>query len=46
MRLCNEFVPDADRIVVCLRAKRRQLSHSGLTALQPGSRRRLRRHNG
>ena len=26
MRLCSEFVPDADRIVVCLKAKRRQLS--------------------
>ena len=25
MRLCNEFIPDADRIVVCLKAKRRQL---------------------
>ena len=35
MRLCNEFVPDADRIVVCLKAKRRQLTPSCLTALQP-----------
>ncbi len=26
MRLCSEFVPDADRIVACLKAKRRQLS--------------------
>ena len=26
MRLCSEFVPDADRIVVCLKAKRRELS--------------------
>jgi hypothetical protein len=46
MRLCSEFVPDADRIVVCLKAKRRQLTHSCLTALQPAgnSRRRLRHH--
>ena len=35
MRLCSEFVPDADRIVVCLKQKRRQLSPSCLTALQP-----------
>jgi len=35
MRLCSEFVPDADRIVVCLKAKRRQLSPSCLSALQP-----------
>ena len=35
MRLCSEFVPDADRIVVCLKAKRRQLSPSCLGALQP-----------
>jgi hypothetical protein len=35
MRLCNEFIPDADRIVVCLKAKRRQLSPGCLTALQP-----------
>jgi hypothetical protein len=35
MRLCSEFVPDADRIVSCLKAKRRQLSSSCLTALQP-----------
>src|SRR5689334_17614676 len=35
MRLCNEFIPDADRIVACLKAKRRQLSQSCLTALQP-----------
>ena len=26
MRLCSEFIPDADRIVGCLKAKRRQLS--------------------
>ena len=48
MRLCSEFVPDADRIVVCLKAKRRQLTHSCLTALQPQGKhkRRVRRTNG
>lgn len=35
MRLCSEFVPDADRIVRCLKVKRRQLSPSCRTALQP-----------
>ena len=47
MRLCSEFVPDADRIVVCLKAKRRQLTHSCLTALQPqgGKHKRRARHN-
>jgi hypothetical protein len=35
MRLCSEFVPDADRIVRCLKVKRRQLSPSCATALQP-----------
>jgi hypothetical protein len=37
MRLCSEFVPDADRIVKCLKVKRRQLSPSCLSALQPKS---------
>jgi hypothetical protein len=36
MRLCSEFIPDADRIVVCLKAKRRQLSPSCHSALAPG----------
>ena len=35
MRLCSEFVPDADRIVQCLKAKRKQLSPSCSSALQP-----------
>ena len=35
MRLCSEFVPDADRIVRCLKVKRRQLSPSCASALQP-----------
>src|SRR5258708_9895476 len=37
MRLCSEFVPDADRIVRCLKVKRRQLSPSCSSALQPAS---------
>jgi len=49
MRLCNEFIPDADRIVACLKAKRRQLTPTCLTALQPqgsrGSRSSRRRHH-
>jgi hypothetical protein len=35
MRLCSEFVPDADSIVVCLKAKRLQLTSSCLNALAP-----------
>jgi len=35
MRLCSEFVPDADAIVVCLKAKRLQLTSSCLNALSP-----------
>jgi hypothetical protein len=35
MRLCSEFVPDADRIVKCLKVKQRQLSPSCSSALQP-----------
>jgi hypothetical protein len=35
MRLCSEFVPDADSIVVCLKAKRLQLEASCLNALSP-----------
>ena len=45
MRLCNEFIPDADRIVACLKAKRGQLTPSCRSALQPqGSRSSRRRH--
>ena len=41
---CNEFIPDADRIVGCLKAKRRQLTPSCLSALQPsGSKAKTRR---
>ena len=50
MRLCNEYIPDADRIVVCLKAKRRQLSPGCLGALSGGGtqkakKRRARRHS-
>jgi len=45
MRLCSEFVPDADRIVACLKSKRKQLTPTCQTALQPqGSRTTRRRH--
>jgi hypothetical protein len=45
MRLCNEFIPDADRITACLKSKRRQLTPSCASALQPqGSRSSRRRH--
>ena len=46
MRLCNEFIPDADRIVACLKSKRRQLTPSCASALQPqGSSRSSRRRH-
>jgi hypothetical protein len=35
MRLCSEFVPDADSIVICLKAKRLRLTSSCLQALSP-----------
>ena len=35
MRLCSEFVPDSDRIVACLKSKRRQLAPQCLEALSP-----------
>jgi len=35
MRLCNAYIPDADRIVVCLKQKRRQLSAGCRNALTP-----------
>ena len=46
MRLCNEFIPDADRITACLKAKRGQLSPSCRSALTPqgGKRSARRRH--
>ena len=50
MRLCSEYIPDANRIVGCLKAKRRQLSTSCRSALTSGGgskakQRRARRHN-
>jgi hypothetical protein len=46
MRLCNEFIPDADRIAACLKSKRKQLTPSCASALQPqgGKRNARRRH--
>jgi hypothetical protein len=49
MRLCSEFIPDADNIVKCLKAKRRQLTPSCLTALTsggPSKAKRRRAHRG
>jgi hypothetical protein len=43
MRLCSEFVPDSDRIVGCLKKKRRQLTSSCLKALQPQNKKNARR---
>jgi hypothetical protein len=37
MRLCNEFIPDPNRIVRCLKAKRRQLSPGCHAVLAGGS---------
>jgi hypothetical protein len=36
MRLCNEYIPDPNRIVRCLKAKRRQLSPGCHTVLAGG----------
>ena len=44
MRLCSESVPDADRIVVCLKIKRRQLSAECLDALSPKAKKRRNHH--
>ena len=44
MRLCNDFIPDADRIVVCLKIKRRQLSAECLDALSPKAKKRRAHH--
>ena len=44
MRLCNEFIPDADRITACLKSKRKQLTPSCASALQPQGRSARRRH--
>jgi hypothetical protein len=37
MRLCQDFVPDADRIVRCLKSKRRQVSAACRTAMKATS---------
>jgi hypothetical protein len=44
MRLCSEFIPDADRIVGCLKAKRRQLSAPCMHALASGGGKANKRH--
>ena len=40
MRLCNEFVPDAERITACMQKKRRQLSPECAAVFKPKRRRR------
>jgi hypothetical protein len=40
MRLCNEFVPDVDRITACMSKKRRQLSPECAAVFKPKRRRR------
>ena len=40
MRLCNEFVPDAERITACMQKKRRQLSPECVAVFKPKRRRR------
>jgi hypothetical protein len=44
MKLCNEFVPEQDRIVACLKAKRAQLSSECRSALAPQGRSSHRHH--
>jgi len=46
MRLCSESVPDQDRIVACLKAKRGQVSEGCRSAMKPqgGKRSARRRH--
>jgi hypothetical protein len=38
MRLCSEFIPDADRVRVCMLAKRRMLSAECLGAMRASHR--------
>jgi hypothetical protein len=46
MRLCSESVPDQDRIVACLRAKRGQVSEGCRSAMKPqGGKRSVRRRH-
>lgn len=42
MRLCNEFIPDADRITACMQKKRRQLSAECAAVFKPKRQRRVR----
>jgi hypothetical protein len=38
MRLCQDFIPDRNRIVACLKAKRRQLSPGCRQVMAPKAR--------
>jgi len=40
MRLCNEFVPDVEKITACMSKKRRQLSAQCRAVFNPPKRRR------
>ena len=40
MRLCNEFVPDVEKITACMSRKRRQLSAECRAVFNPPKRRR------
>jgi len=40
MRLCNEFVPDVEKITACMSKKRRQLSPECAAVFKPKRRRR------
>lgn len=40
MRLCNEFVPDVEKITACMQKKRRQLSPECAAVFKPPHRRR------
>ena len=39
MRLCNEFIPDVDKITACMSKKRRQLSPECAAVFKPKRRR-------
>lgn len=46
MRLCSEFVPDSDRIVSCLKSKRRRLTAQCREALSSKAKAKQRRARG
>jgi hypothetical protein len=43
MRLCSEFIPDREKVRLCMLHKRSQLSQECRTAMRAGSRERARR---